>query len=288
MRILLTGAKGQVSHFIKQQKPENWEMIAADSKTLDITNPASVNNMVHNFEPDVIINTAGYTNLDAAENDKQHVFAVNSEGTRLLAQAAASVGIRFITISSDYVFDGQKRSPYSESDYPNPLSSYAKSKLAGELLALAANPDSIIIRSSWVFSEYGNNIVTDLVKRAQTSHITMPTDKIGCPTYAGDLANVMIQLASDRHAPRGIFHYCGDKAVNRFEFAQTVLKELSNIMPVSAELIPVTTNNETTPRPPYSVLSCDKLRTLGYAQSDWQAALKRILPHCATPAFQAA
>lgn len=279
MRILLTGAKGQVSHFIKQQKPEHWEMIAADSKTLDITNPVSVNNMVHSFEPDVIFNTAGYTNLEAAEHDKEQVFAVNAEGTRLLAQAAASAGIRFITISSDYVFDGQKRSPYSESDYPNPLSTYAKSKLAGELLALAANPESIIIRSSWVFSEYGNNVVTDLVRRAQGSHITMPTDKVGCPTYAGDLANVMIQLASNRHAPRGIFHYCGDKAVNRFEFAQMVLKELSNLTPVSAELIAITAaNTETTPRPPYSVLSCDKLRTLGYAQSDWQAALKRILP----------
>ena len=108
MRILLTGANGQVGRCIKQQKPEHWEMIAADSNTLDITDAKAVANMVSNFEPDAIINVAGYTNLEAAECDKEHVFAVNAEGTRILAEAAARAGIRFIHLSSDYVFDGQK------------------------------------------------------------------------------------------------------------------------------------------------------------------------------------
>lgn len=283
MRILLTGAKGQISQFIKQQKPDNWEMIATDSKTLDITSPASVNNMVHNFEPDVIINTAGYTNLDAAEENQEQAFAVNSEGTRLLAQAAANLGIHFITLSSSYVFDGQKHAPYSESDYPNPLSKYAQSQLAGELLALATNPESIIIRTSWVFSEYGNNILTHLVNHVKDTPLTMPSNKIACPTYAGDLANVLIQLASDRHISRGIFHYCGDKAVSCFEFTQTVFKELSSLTTFNTELLASTEENKhSSLLPAYSVLSCDKLRTLGYAQSNWQAALKRILPEMIT------
>lgn len=279
MRILLTGAKGQIGQSIKQQKPEDWEMIAADSKTLDITDPVAVKNMVHNFEPDVVINCAGYMNLEAAERDAAHVFAVNAEGVRTLAESTAQAGIRLIHISSDYVFDGQKRAPYSETDYPNPISVYAKSKVAGELLALAANPDSAIIRSSWVFSEFGNNFVTDLVQRAQDATIEMPTDKIGCPTYAGDLARLMIEIVQNRQAPRGIFHYCGNKAVNRHEFAQAVLKELATLTNVQAELIALPAQeHEHTIRPPYSVLSCEKIRALGYAPSDWQVALKRILP----------
>ena len=154
---------------------------------------------------------------------------------------------------------------------------------AGELLALATNPESIIIRTSWVFSEYGNNILTHLVNHVKDTPLTMPNNKIACPTYAGDLANVLIQLASDRHISRGIFHYCGDKAVSCFEFTQTVFKELSNLTTLNTELLASTEENKhSSLLPAYSVLSCDKSRTLGYAQSNWQAALKRILPEMIT------
>ena len=280
MRILLTGANGQVGRCLKKQKPEHWEMIAADSQTLDITNVSAINNMVKNFEPDVIINAAGYTNLSAAEDEKEKeaVFAANATGTYNLAQAAAQIGIRFIHISSDYVFDGQKRMPYTENDYTNPLSVYAKSKLAGELLALAANPDSIIVRSSWVFSEYGNNFVSYIIEQAKTGQIAMPTDKIGCPTYAGDLAKLMIELAQRENAPRGIYHYCGNHAVNRFEFAQVVYQVLNQLVNIPAELIALQQEiHEHTPRPQYSVLSCEKIRALGYEPSDWKAALKHVI-----------
>lgn len=281
MRILLTGANGQVGRCLKQQKPENWEMIAADSNTLDITDAAAVRNMVQNFEPDAIINAAGYTNLETAEEHIAQVFAVNAEGTRILAQTAADAGIRFIHISSDYVFDGKKRQPYIENDYTNPLSTYAKSKLAGELLALSANPDSIIVRSSWVFSEHGdnqNNFVHDVIQQALSGNVATRSDKIGCPTYAGDLARLMIDLAQRDKAPRGIYHFCGDKAVNRFEFAQAVVQAMGSDKPITLTELPTILDAENTPRPPYSVLSCDKIRALGYAPSDWQSALKRIMP----------
>lgn len=279
MRILLTGANGQVGRSLRQQKPENWEMIAADSQTLDITHADAVANMVKNFEPDAIINAAGYTNLHAAEDDYDAVFAVNAMGTRNLAQAAAEQGIRFIHISSDYVFDGKKHCPYSETDYTNPLSTYAKSKLAGELLALAANPHSIIVRSSWVFSEFGSNVVSHIMAQAKLGKIAMPTDKIGCPTYAGDLARLMIELAQREHAPRGIYHYCGNEAVNRFEFAVAVYQILNQIQPTPAELIALPNEgHERTPRPSYSVLSCEKIAALGYAPSNWKQALKHVIP----------
>ncbi len=282
MRILLTGANGQVGRCFKQQKPEDWEMIAADSSVLDITDARAVQNMVANFEPDAIVNAAGYTNLEAAERNLDHVFAVNATGVRHLAEAAAQAGIRFIHLSSDYVFDGQKRMPYVETDYTNPLSGYAKSKLSGELLALSAYPDSIIVRSSWVFSEHGNNFVKSIAAQAESGRVAVATDKIGCPTYAGDLVRLMVDLIQ-RHTPvRGIYHFCGDKAVNRFEFAQAVVKALSEVRPVNAvlEALP-SERSEHTPRPPYSVLSCEKIRALGYLPSDWQTALKDVVKHIA-------
>lgn len=279
MRILLTGAKGQVGQSLKQQKPEHWEMIAADSATLDITQAQAVDNMVQNFEPDVIINAAGYTDLEAAEHNKDKVFAVNAEGVRNLAAAAAKHNVRFIHISSDYVFDGQKHEPYTELDYPNPLSTYAKSKLAGELLALAANPDSIIIRSSWVFSEYGSNFVKDILSQADQEMISVVTDKVGCPTYAGDLAKLMIQFAQESRITPGIYHFCGDVPVTRYEFAQIILHTLEKIRPVNATVQEAFSqqSDEHTPRPPYSVLNCEKIRQLGYLPSDWQAALKQLI-----------
>lgn len=280
MRILLTGANGQVGRCLRRQKPEDWEMIAADSATLDITNADAVANMIRNFEPDVVINAAGYTDLNNAENHIQQVFAVNAAGVRNLAEAAAEAGVRFVHISSDYVFDGKKHTPYSERDIPNPLSVYAKSKLAGELLALSTNPESIIIRSSWVFSEYGNNFVQSLIRQVGQGNLTFRTDQVGCPTYAGDLAQLLIHLAQDPALPPGIYHYCGDVAVNRFEFAQTVCKALSECSDIHIDVLPLEGKAEIehTPRPSYSVLDCNKLHKRGYKPSNWQDALRRILP----------
>lgn len=279
MRILLTGANGQVGRCIRKQKPEDWEMIAADSAVLDITDAQAVRNMVESFEPDVIINTAGYTNLNAAVSESDKVFAANALGVRNLAEAAAAADIRFIHISSDYVFDGKQGKPYTERDAPRPLSNYAQSKLAGELLALSANPNSVIVRSSWVFSEYGNNFVKTILKQLDQERIDVVTDKIGCPTYAGDLAELMISLACRYDLPRGIYHYCGEGEANRYEFAQLILQEAAKIRPVRARLEPAKAADEDeTPRPDYSVLDCAKIRSLGYRQSDWQQALRNIVP----------
>lgn len=284
MRILLTGAKGQVGRSLRQHKPDNWEMIAADSNTLNITDADAIANMIRSFEPDVIINAAGFTDLNTAENQADLVFATNAIGVRNLAEAAAQANIRFIHISSDYVFDGKQSTPYSERDVPNPLSVYAKSKLAGELLALSTNPDSIIIRSSWVFSEYGCDFVQSLI-HAKQNEIAIRSDQVGCPTYAGDLAKLMIMLAQDPALTPGIYHYCGDVAVNRFEFAQTVCRILEETSGIQIKVKPLEgkPEEENTPRPAYSVLDCSKLRKLGFKQSNWQAALRQILPHMLNP-----
>lgn len=281
MRILLTGAKGQIGRSIKDRQPDNWEMIAADSKTLDITNEQAVTNMVANFEPNVIINTAGYTHLDSAETLTEQVFAVNAQGVANLARAAGQANIRLIHISSDYVFDGHKHSAYTESDYPNPLSTYAKSKLAGELLALSLCPKSIVIRSSWVFSEYGHNFVKETVAsllRREAPNVS--AGKTGCPTYAGDLAQFIIEAARNRQLAAGIYHYCGDVPVSRGEFAQLIAhnldRELSEHTPIAEA-----DTHDPTHRPDHNILCCDKIIRAGYQPSDWQTALKHLVPQIA-------
>ena len=144
MRTLLTGSKGQLAHCFRDRLPDNWELIATDSSSLDITDADAVLNMVQSFQPDAIVNTAAYTAVDRAETNVPAAFAVNAAAVHNLADAARSVHARFIHISTDYVFDGTSKTPYREHDYTNPQSVYGRTKAAGELLALAANPESTL------------------------------------------------------------------------------------------------------------------------------------------------
>ena len=167
MRILMTGSRGQIGSQIRKMLPDDWELIATDSKTLDITNASSVENMLAGFQPDILINTAGYTNVDGAENDLEKAFAINAQGVFNLARSANQHGVRMLHLSTDYVFDGTKYTPYTESNYPNPLNIYGKSKLAGEVAALSANPNTLIVRTSGVFSGSNNNFLLHVLSQAK-------------------------------------------------------------------------------------------------------------------------
>lgn len=172
MRTLLTGSKGQLARCFRDRLPENWELIATDSTSLDITDTEAVRNMVQNFQPDAIVNAAAFTAVDKAEAHVSTAFAVNATAVHNLASAARACQARFIHISTDYVFDGTNKTPYKEQDYTNPQSVYGRTKVSGELLALAANPDSVIIRTSWLFSEYGNNFVKTMIRLAENGTIS--------------------------------------------------------------------------------------------------------------------
>lgn len=282
MRILLTGAKGQLGRSIRARLPEEWELIATDSQTLDITDEEAVMNMAKNFQPDVIINAAAFTAVDKAELDSERAFAINAAGARNLAAAAQSVSARFIHVSTDYVFSGRNRIPYKESDMPNPQTVYGSSKLAGELLALAADPDTVVIRTAWVFSEYGQNFVKSILAQAKAGQpLSVVDDQDGCPTYAGDLAQVIIDLLQRREFPRGILHYCGNRALSWHKFALAILKTEAELNPdfvmpsvtaQSSKDLPAQAN-----RPSYSVMNCDKAQSLGFAPSDWRRALVTVL-----------
>lgn len=283
MRTLLTGAKGQLARCLRDRLPEDWELIATDSTSLDITDTEAVHHMIKNFQPDAIVNAAAYTAVDKAEENAEAAFAVNASAVHNLAAAARAAHARFIHISTDYVFDGEGKRPYRETDYTNPRSTYGQSKVAGELLALAAHPESIIIRTSWLFSEYGNNFVKTMLRLAkERDSLSVVHDQTGCPTYAGDLAHAIIELLQQPTSPRGIFHYCGNKLATWYEFTKAIFQtaqQLDDSFRIP-ELNAITTDQYPlpAPRPAYSIMDCSRLETeFGIKPSDWQKALREIL-----------
>lgn len=281
MRVLLTGAKGQLGMCFKDRLPENWELIATDSQTLDITDAQAVAEMVRSFEPDAIVNAAAYTAVDKAEAEPEKAFSVNAKGTLNLALAAQAVNALFIHVSTDYVFDGKKNTPYKETDAPNPQGVYGQSKLAGELLALANYPRSIIIRTAWVFSEYGHNFVKTMLRLGrEREELGIVGDQFGCPTYAGDLAQAIITMLTQGQPKPGIYHYSGDKAVSWFEFAQEIFQAADPAHKL--RLNKITTAEFPTPatRPAYSILNLEKATQANLTPSNWQAALKnKVIPY---------
>lgn len=283
MRTLLTGSKGQLARCFRDRLPENWELIATDSTSLDITDTEAVRNMVQNFQPDAIVNAAAFTAVDKAEAHVGTAFAVNATAVHNLASAARACQARFIHISTDYVFDGTNKTPYKEQDYTNPQSVYGRTKVAGELLALAANPDSVIIRTSWLFSEYGNNFVKTMIRLAgERDNLSIVHDQTGSPTYAGDLAQAIITLLQQPVAPRGIYHYGGNKSVTWYEFAQAIFQAAQQHDPhfKIPQLNAITTDQYPlpAPRPAYSIMDCQKIENeCGIKASDWQKALNEII-----------
>lgn len=229
-KILVTGANGQIGRHLVKRLKGNTTLLATDKQALDITNRQAVFTTVQNFQPDVIINAAAYTQVDKAESEPEQAMAVNADGAKYLAQAAQSIGAVLLHISTDYVFDGTKKTPYTETDIPNPINVYGKSKLAGEQAVTAACEKNVIVRTSWVFSEYGNNFVKTILRLAQTQDaIEVVSDQIGGPTYAGDIAKLLIAMAGtivgSVEFNYGVYHYCGTPYVSRYEFAKTILAQ---------------------------------------------------------------
>ncbi|MDU4291281.1 dTDP-4-dehydrorhamnose reductase [Mixta calida] len=270
MRILLTGAYGQLGRCLLDRFPADWVMLACGSAELDITDRAAVERIVRRFRPQVIMNAAAYTAVDKAEIDRIRAMKINAIGPENLARAAREVGAQLIHISTDYVFDGSKTTPYIESDLPCPINFYGLSKWEGEKRVQAILPQAIIIRTSWVFSEYGNNFVKTMLRLAQTHEtIRVVNDQRGCPTYAGDLAQAMIALAAEPEAA-GIYHYCGDKAVSWYEFAQAIF----SLRGSAPRLVPISSREyiTTAPRPGNSALLASADRQ-PQRSSNWLSAL---------------
>lgn len=231
MRVFIAGWHGQVARALVELAPGRGEVtaFAVGRPALDLCNPASVNSALATVNPDVMINTAAYTAVDEAEQDADAAFALNCEGAGLFAELAARRNIPVIHLSTEYVFDGSKASPYVEDDRPAPQSVYGRSKLAGERAVAAANPRHVILRTSWIYSPYGTNFVKTLLRRAtEEAEVDVVDDLFGCPTYAPHLAAAILTIASlvskNREAARwGTYHAAGSGSASWFDVARTAL-----------------------------------------------------------------
>jgi dTDP-4-dehydrorhamnose reductase len=263
MKVLLTGATGQLGRCIQDRFPNDWQLIALDSKELDITDNVKVDQYISEMKPDVVINAAAYTAVDKAETEVEQAFLVNATAVGYLAKACNAIGARLIHISTDYVFDGTSSIPYTTLDAPNPINVYGKSKLAGELLALAHNPLSQVIRTSWVYSEYGNNFVKTMIRLADEGRdaISVVDDQIGCPTYAGNLAQFIIELIQQPVDER-LLHYSDGEVMSWCGFAEQVFSMRRQQGKSFCEVKPISTYEYSTlaNRPKFSILQGSQAR----------------------------
>lgn len=229
MRVMVTGASGQLGKCLQGVLAgSGHEVIAVGHKELDITDRAAVDRFVDVKKPDIIINAAAYTAVDRAEEEAELAFQVNAQAVGNLADASNAAGAILIHVSTDYVFDGSSRTPYKETDSVNPMGTYGESKLAGEREAGRAQRH-IIVRTAWVFSEYGNNFLKTMVKLGrERESLSIVDDQIGTPTYAGDLASALVSLGLDQPA-NGVYHFSGGDSCSWYEFASAIFATCAEV-----------------------------------------------------------
>ena len=282
MRVAVTGAAGMLGRelaAVLSAAPQRHELVLLTRSGCDITQPKVVRTSLAAARPQVVIHAAAYTDVDGCELDPGRALQVNTEGTRHVAQAAAECRARLIYISTDYVFDGTQRRPYTEADTPNPLSVYGRSKLEGEH-AVREHPDHLVVRTAWVYGRYGRHFISAILQRAQRGQpLRVVQDQVGCPTWTRDLAQALAALlASDA---TGIVHAAGGGFCSRHEFAVAAVEEAAarGLAPwVPVEPISSAEAPRPAPRPPYSVLNSRRLAQLGIGPlPEWRQALEQFL-----------
>lgn len=284
MKILVTGANGQVGKHLGQALSKSpWSFMLLARSDLDIRCKQSVFKLITDYAPDVIINAAAYTAVDKAEADLELTYAINVHGAGLLASAADSINAAIIHLSTDYVFSGDKILAYKEDDTTAPVNTYGRSKCAGESEVIQHNPKHIILRTSWVFSEHGNNFLQTMLHLGmERAEIAVVNDQVGGPTYAGDLAQTILKMIAhyekNQRLDWGIYHYCGYPYLSWFEFAQEIFTWFA--LPHQKPLIkPICTADYPTAakRPHNSRLNCAKIHTAyGINPSDWKSAIENL------------
>ena len=275
-KILVTGANGQLGQCLQKisSQFEEFEFIFTDSETLDITNKEEVNDFFWQNAPDFCINAAAYTAVDLAETDIEKAFLVNADGAENLAEACAENNAQFIHVSTDYVFDGENNLAYTEEDFTNPLGVYGASKLAGDELALEVNQCSVILRTSWVYSEFGKNFVKTMLNLFATKEeLNIVADQFGQPTNANDLAEAIMKIIKSEKITPGIFNFSNLGRISWFDFAEKIA-ELSE---AKIKLNAIETSQYPTPakRPKNSVLDLDKIsKTYAIQLKPWEESIE--------------
>ena len=272
MKILLIGANGQLGFDVSKMLSQKHEVIKCDKRDLDITNLTDVLEQVKQIKPDMIINSAAYTDVDSCENNVDLAYKVNALGVRNLAVAAYENRSRILHISTDFVFDGEKKEPYIEFDRPNPLSIYGKSKWAGEVMLKEICQRYYILRTAWLYGENGRNFVKTMLRLAEEKDaVKVVDDQIGSPTYTKDLVQV-IEMIIETEA-YGTYHVSNDGQCSWYEFA----KKIFELAGKDVQVLPITTEELARPakRPKYSVLKNFMLELqFDYYIRHWEEALK--------------
>src|SRR5437870_7718691 len=250
MRIFVTGAKGQLGYEL-QRVLSDEDLVLADQPDYELTDPR-LGDKIASTRPNLVIHTAGYTDVDGCERNPETAFTVNAQGTRRVAEGAANADAQVIYISTDYVFDGKKTEPYTERDPVNPLNVYGRSKLAGEEEAVKGCRRTLVLRTSWLYGVHGKNFVRTILSLAVTQpEVRVVEDQRGSPTYAQHLAQVITGLI--RSALTGVLHAGGQGECSRYEFAKAILQEAG----LQCRVVPISTaeSGRLAWRPPYAALS---------------------------------
>jgi dTDP-4-dehydrorhamnose reductase len=271
VKLLVTGAAGMLGHrVVDEARAAGHEAVGADLAEFDLTDPEATRRFVAGAAPDAIVNCAAWTDVDGAEAKEDLALAVNGDGAGNVARAAAEVGARIVQVSTDYVFDGNKATPWVESDPTGPEGAYGRTKLAGEQQVAAACPEHAIVRTAWLFGVRGPNFVDTMLRLAgERDELSVVDDQVGCPTWAGHLAPALVDMAQ-RRGDTGIFHGAGAGHCSWYEFALAIFDRAGadvRVLPTTSEAF-----QRPAPRPAWSVMGTE--RAPGVRLPPWQEGLE--------------
>lgn len=283
MVVLVTGANGQLGQSLRHIAPQfsDIDFVFCDSSQLDITDRAQIESVFSHYQPQFCINTAAYTAVDKAESEPEKAQAINVVGARNLAEVCQNRGVVLLHVSTDFVFDGTQKTPYTEDDLPNPTGVYGQTKREGEQAIIQATSRYFIIRTAWVYSQFGHNFMKTMLRLAdERDALRVVNDQIGSPTNAVDLAEVLVAMvryaSQNEHPAFGIYHFSNEGQCSWYDFATAILKYSQRSTPV----YPIPTTDFPTPaqRPAYSVLCKEKVKhLLGIEVLDWEERLRQLL-----------
>ena len=280
-RVLITGSSGMLGTDLCQELRKSYKVMGIDLAEADITKKSEIEAAIKKASPDIIIHTAGMTDVDGCELDPEKAYKVNSDGTKNVALACKAAGAILIYISTDFVFDGKKKNPYKETDRARPLGVYADSKLKGEEAVKKTLKKHLILRTSWLYGKHGKNFVDTIIAKAKTEKVLkVVKDQVGSPTYTKDLAKAIHKIATviarpegPKQSQHGTYHISNSGAVSWFDYAKEILRLAGS----KTRVIPISSNELARPakRPTMSVLDNSKfIKFTGYRMRNWREALK--------------
>ena len=285
--VLVLGRRGQLARALTRSSPQypNLSLTFLGRSELDVADTSALRAAILEHTPNILVNATAYTAVDRAEDQPEAAFAINRDAVAVMGEAATKIGCPVIHVSTDYVFDGQGTRPYRPEDPTGPLSVYGASKLAGERALAAAQPQHVILRTSWLYAADGTNFMSTMLHLAESrDRILVVQDQLGCPTVADDLAEAILHicchLSSGGDATWGVFHYCGEGTLSWHDFALAIFDEAARRDLPVAEVAPTTTAafGAKAPRPAYSILDCERLQhAYGVTQKSWRDGLCKVL-----------